>query len=68
MHSDSILDSAANLLVCHMVFVGNVQRPHIASHLCINSNVICKAEVGNKLSSKVDTTFMVVQCITRDSF
>ena len=33
MHSNCILDSAANLLVCHMVFVGNVQKSPIASHL-----------------------------------
>ena len=28
-----ILDSVANLLVRHMVFVGNVQKSPIASHL-----------------------------------
>ena len=33
MHSNSILDSAANLLVRHMVFVGNVQKSLAASHL-----------------------------------
>ena len=33
MHSNCILDSVANLLVCHMVFVGNVQKSSIASHL-----------------------------------
>ena len=35
MHSNCILDSVANLLVCHMVFVGNVQKSpiHVASHL-----------------------------------
>ena len=33
MHSSCILDSAANLLVRHMVFVGNVQKYPIASHL-----------------------------------
>ena len=33
MHSSCILDSVANLLVRHMVFVGNVQKPPIASHL-----------------------------------
>ena len=33
-HSNFILDSVANLLVRHMVFVGNVQKsPIIASHL-----------------------------------
>ena len=26
MHSNCILDSAANLLIRHMVFVGNVQK------------------------------------------
>ena len=31
MHS--ILGSVANLLVRHIVFVGNVQKSHIASHL-----------------------------------
>ena len=33
MLSNCILDSVANHLVCHMVFVGNVQKSHIASHL-----------------------------------
>ena len=33
MLSNCILDSAANLLVRHMVFVGNVQKSPIASHL-----------------------------------
>ena len=35
MHSNSncILDSVANLLVRHMLFVGNVQKSTIASHL-----------------------------------
>ena len=31
MHSNFILDSVANLLVCHMVFVGNVQKSPIAT-------------------------------------
>ena len=33
MHTNCILDSAANLLVRHMVFVGNVQKAPVASHL-----------------------------------
>ena len=33
MHSNCILDSAENLLVRHMVFVGDVQKFSIASHL-----------------------------------
>ena len=33
MHSNCILDSVANLLVRHMVAVGNVQKSRIASHL-----------------------------------
>ena len=33
MHSSCILDSVANLLVRHMVFVGNVQKFPIAFHL-----------------------------------
>ena len=33
MHSICILDSFANLLVRHMVFVGNVQKSPIVSHL-----------------------------------
>ena len=33
MHSSCILDSVANLLVRHMVFVGNVQKSPKASHL-----------------------------------
>ena len=33
MHSNCILDSVANLFVRHMVFVRNVQKSLIASHL-----------------------------------
>ena len=33
MHSNCILDSVANLLVRHMVFVGNVQKSPKAFHL-----------------------------------
>ena len=33
MHSSCILDYVANLLFRHMVFVGNVQKSPIASHL-----------------------------------
>ena len=33
MHSSCILDSVANILVRHMVFVGNVQKSPIVSHL-----------------------------------
>ena len=33
INSNCILDSVANLLVRHMVFVGNVQKSPIASHL-----------------------------------
>ena len=33
MHSNCILDSVANLLVRHIVFVGNVQKSPLASHL-----------------------------------
>ena len=33
MHSNCILDSAVILLVPHMVFIGNVQKSPIASHL-----------------------------------
>ena len=33
MHSSCILDFVANHLVCHMVFVGNVQKSPIASQL-----------------------------------
>ena len=33
MHSNCILDSVMNLLVRHMVFVRNVQKPPVASHL-----------------------------------
>ena len=33
MHSNCILDSVANFLVRHMVFVGNVQKSPKASHL-----------------------------------
>ena len=32
MHSSCILDSVADLLICHMVFIGNVQKSPIASH------------------------------------
>ena len=33
MHSNCILDSVANLFVRQLVFVGNVQKSPIASHL-----------------------------------
>ena len=33
MHSNCVLDSIANLLVRHMIFVGNVQKSPLASHL-----------------------------------
>ena len=33
MHYNCILDSIANPLVCHIIFVGNVQKSLIASHL-----------------------------------
>ena len=33
MHSNCFLGSVANLLVRHMVFIGNVQKSAIASHL-----------------------------------
>ena len=33
MHSSSILDSVANLFVRHTVYVRNVQKSPIASHL-----------------------------------
>ena len=33
MQSNYILDSAANPLFCHVVFVGNVQKSPIAPHL-----------------------------------
>ena len=33
MHSNCILDSVVDLLVRHMVLVGNVQKSLIASHL-----------------------------------
>ena len=33
MYSICILDSVANPLVCHMVFVGNVQKSSLAYHL-----------------------------------
>ena len=33
MHPNCILDSAANLLVRHVVFIGNVRKFPVASHL-----------------------------------
>ena len=33
MHTICILDSVANLLVRHMVFVGNIQKSPIVSYL-----------------------------------
>ena len=33
MYTNCILDSVANLLVRHMVFVGNIQKSPIAFHL-----------------------------------
>ena len=34
--------------------------------ICIYDNVICKPEVGSNSSSDADTTFMVIQCLTRN--
>ena len=33
MHFSCILDPATNLLICHMIFVGNVQKSSIEFHL-----------------------------------
>ena len=40
MHSSCILDSVVNLLVRHMVFVGNIQKSPIASYLkCLDPSL-----------------------------
>ena len=40
MHSSCILDSVANFLARHMVFLGNVQKSAIASHLkCLDPSL-----------------------------
>ena len=38
MHSNCILDSVANLLVRHMVFVGNVQKSPISQQSIARKN------------------------------
>ena len=50
MHSNCILDSVANLLVCHMVFVGNVQKSPIASHLKGLDPSLCFCRQGPALT------------------
>ena len=50
MHCNCILESVANLLVHHMVFVGNIQKSPIASHLkgLDPSRDLCSALIGIK--------------------
>ena len=53
MRSNCILGSVANLLVRHMVFVGNIQKSHITSHLkgldpSLDFCCQCPALIGGK--------------------
>ena len=50
MHSNCILDSVANLLVCHMVFVGNVQKSPIAAQIIIGKTAKLKIIENGKMS------------------
>ena len=52
MHSSCILDPSAYLLIRHMVFVGNVQKPPIASHLQVLDPAV-KVQLS-QAESKVD--------------
>ena len=53
MHSNCILDSVADLLVCHMVFVGNVQKSPTASLIYLS--IIMKFQSRDKTSSWVSS-------------
>ena len=61
MHSNCILDSVANLLVRHMVFVGNVQKSPLASHPkgldpSLDFCYQCLALTGIKMSVRISLT------------
>ena len=64
MHSNCILDSVANPLVRHMVFIGNVQKSPIAS--CLKGldpslDFCCQgpAYVGRKLPSSHENAQLI---------
>ena len=67
IHSNCILDSVANLLVRHMVFVGNVQKSYVPSvpenghreteqtrstRRLIRKNTVCLQEIIFEIESK----------------
>ena len=65
MYSNCILDSVANLLVRHLVFVGNVQKSPIASHLkgldpsldfCYQGPALTDIKEGDKMSVRISLT------------
>ena len=66
IHSNCILDSVANFLVCPMVFVGNVQKSRIASHLkgldlsidfCCQGPALTGIKKVDKMSVRISLTF-----------
>ena len=72
MHSDCILDSVANLLVRHMIFVGNVQKSPIASHLkgldsslyfCCQGPALKGIKKIDKMSVCISLTLEASSCI-----
>ena len=75
MHSNCILDSVANLLVCHMVFVGNVQKSPIASnHKSLDPSLefccqgpafrkVDKMSVCNSLTQEASKMFLFLHMI-----
>ena len=54
MHSNCILNSVANLLVRHMVFVGNIQKSLIASKLGSFSRFLLSKSSSHRQERKVD--------------
>ena len=65
MHANSIMDPAANLLICHMILVGNVQKFSKASCLkgfghflkfCYKGPALIGIKKGDKMSVHISLT------------
>ena len=61
MYSNYILDSVANLLIRHMVFVGNVQKSHLKSldpslHFCCQGPALTGTKKVDKMSVRISLT------------
>ena len=66
MHSNFVLDSVANILVRHIVFVGNVQKSSIPSHLKFCSSSAVKVQ-HSKAKRKVDKMSVHISLILKAS-